>query len=203
MRHGSGHVGFRVRHAPPRGERVRPCLLTRVDDVDVIAAPLRVQRPRVEVADQAGAEHRDGVTAHGATAYSVGQEHRNQEHRSTGIRHRAGSRQGLEGEAASSEALRGSQVENGTGLLGDAGDGDGVMALLQVRGDSFEQRQRRDELECIDVAAHQRVERTRRRRQQLRLDHSYRLHQPSTQHVVAQVRLGLVAPLDPERPGRR
>jgi hypothetical protein len=47
-----------------------------------------VQRPRIEIADQSGAEHRDGMAAHGGTDYNAGtQEPRStgaQEHRSPG-----------------------------------------------------------------------------------------------------------------------
>jgi hypothetical protein len=59
-------VRRRVGDRPALAERVGPVLAPRVDDADPVAAALAVERVRVEVADQAGAEHRDGVGLHRA-----------------------------------------------------------------------------------------------------------------------------------------
>ena len=54
-------LGDRPALAEGRTAVVRP----REDDADPVAAALPVQRVRVEVADETGAEHRDRVAVHG------------------------------------------------------------------------------------------------------------------------------------------
>ena len=58
------HVGRGVRHAPALLERRAPLHGPRVHDLDPVAAAPAVQRHRVEVADQPGAEHGDAVSVH-------------------------------------------------------------------------------------------------------------------------------------------
>ena len=58
------HVGGELRDAPPIAKRLAPALAARVDNPDPVPAALAVQRHGVEVADQPGAEHRDGVGLH-------------------------------------------------------------------------------------------------------------------------------------------
>ena len=64
MSDGRGHVRERMRHAPALRKGLGARRLSRVDHVDPIATALRMQRARIEIADQPGAEHRDGVTGH-------------------------------------------------------------------------------------------------------------------------------------------
>ena len=62
MRNRLLEVRRRVRHAVLTGERLGALRGARVDDVDAVAAAARVQRPRIEEADQAGSQHREPMT---------------------------------------------------------------------------------------------------------------------------------------------
>jgi hypothetical protein len=55
------HVGRVDRHVPSLRERAAALIGARVHNTHPIATPLTVQRHRVEITDQAGAEHRDHV----------------------------------------------------------------------------------------------------------------------------------------------
>ena len=61
---GGRQVGGRLGDAPALAERIAALGAARIDDPDPVAAALTVERVRVEVADQAGAEHRDRVAVH-------------------------------------------------------------------------------------------------------------------------------------------
>src|SRR5262249_3776363 len=65
-------IGRRLGNRPALAERVGSLPAARVHDANAIAAPLAVERVRVEVADQPGPEHRDAVGLHRATSSVTG-----------------------------------------------------------------------------------------------------------------------------------
>ena len=68
---GRRQVGGRLGDAPALAERIAALGTARIDDPDAVAAALAVERVGVEVADQAGAEHRDRVAVHRSSSLSV------------------------------------------------------------------------------------------------------------------------------------